>query len=179
MESLMIHSKLKPFAYVLIAAILFGCTNLTTRPDRTTFKEKHDISKESAYLNTGAKTALVIGVGDYGVQTNLKPLKTPTNDAKTIAKLLQRADFKLVGGQPLLNPNQQQMKAAVEAYRAELQKNGGVGIISIDSHGTVINGENYLLPIEPYYQTHGSPMGICVSGWGCHGLLWRVFNEGI
>ena len=46
--------------------------------------------------------------------------------------------------------DQAKIVEAVRTFVADLKKRGGVGLFYFSGHGTQIDGENYLLPVEQF-----------------------------
>ena len=93
------------------------------------------------------RIALVIG----NVQYRSAPLNNPLNDAKDIAKALEKYGFKVTHKE---NVDQRKMEQAIREFGKELRK-GGVGLFFFAGHGVQIGGRNYLIPIDAtiYKQT--------------------------
>ena len=83
--------------------------------------------------------ALVIGNAGYATA----PLINSANDAAAVAKVLERAGFKV---DLKLNASQKQMQDAVTAFGDRL-KGGGAGLFYFAGHGVQIKGRNFLLPV--------------------------------
>ena len=85
------------------------------------------------------RIALVIGNGDYEVQS----LKNPTNDAMDISKTLRSLEFNV---DLKLNASQEDMETSIQQFGEKLQGNT-VGLFYYSGHGVQHEGSNYLIPI--------------------------------
>ncbi len=83
--------------------------------------------------------ALVIGNADY----LSAPLLNPANDAAAVAKVLEKAGFKV---DLKVNATQKQMQEAVTLFGDRL-KAGGAGLFYFAGHGVQIKGRNFMLPV--------------------------------
>ena len=87
------------------------------------------------------RLALVIGNGNYA---NLPKLSNPTNDARSIADVLQKLGYKT---QLLLDASDQKIRGEVRRFASELSK-ADVALVYYAGHGAQLNGSNYLLPVD-------------------------------
>lgn len=87
------------------------------------------------------RTALVIGNANY---PNV-PLKNPTNDAKSMAIVLNQSGFDVYLCTDL---DQKTFKMVLRDFGKTLRKKGGVGLVYFAGHGLQTKGRNYLLPID-------------------------------
>lgn len=83
--------------------------------------------------------ALVIGNSNYKGAT----LKNPVNDARDIAKLLQKKKFIVI---LIMNATRKEMGKAISMFGNRL-KGSEVGLFYFAGHGMQVNGYNYLIPI--------------------------------
>ncbi|CAD5367119.1 Tetratricopeptide repeat protein [Rubrivivax sp. A210] len=83
--------------------------------------------------------ALVVGNANYANA----PLLNSTNDASAVAKVLEKAGFKV---DLRLDASQKQMQEAVTAFGDRL-KAGGAGLFYFAGHGVQIKGRNFLMPV--------------------------------
>jgi len=83
--------------------------------------------------------ALVIGNASYASA----PLTNPANDAQAVAKVLEKAGFKV---DLKINASQKQMQDAVTSFGDRL-KAGGAGLFYFAGHGVQIKGRNFMLPV--------------------------------
>ena len=83
--------------------------------------------------------ALVIGNASYATA----PLVNSANDAAAVAKVLEKAGFKV---DLRLNASQKQMQDAVTNFGDRL-KSGGAGLFYFAGHGVQIKGRNFMLPV--------------------------------
>ena len=83
--------------------------------------------------------ALVIGNAAYANA----PLVNSANDAQAVAKVLEKAGFKV---DLKINASQKQMQDAVTSFGDRL-KNGGAGLFYFAGHGVQIKGRNFMLPV--------------------------------
>jgi tetratricopeptide (TPR) repeat protein len=86
------------------------------------------------------RTALVIGNASY--QDN--PLKNSINDAEAMANALKDVGFDVI---LLENADLKQIENAIDTFHHQL-KAGGVGLFYYAGHGTQVDGENYLIPVN-------------------------------
>ncbi len=83
--------------------------------------------------------ALVVGNANYASA----PLLNSTNDATAVAKVLEKAGFKV---DLRLDASQKQLQEAVTAFGDRL-KGGGAGLFYFAGHGVQIKGRNFLMPV--------------------------------
>jgi len=83
--------------------------------------------------------ALVIGNASYATA----PLINSANDAAAVAKVLEKAGFKV---ELRLNASQKQMQDAVTDFGDRLRA-GGAGLFYFAGHGVQIKGRNFMLPV--------------------------------
>ena len=83
--------------------------------------------------------ALVIGNAGYANA----PLINSANDAQAVAKVLEKAGFKV---DLKINASQKQMQDAVTTFGDRL-KSGGAGLFYFAGHGVQIKGRNFMLPV--------------------------------
>jgi tetratricopeptide (TPR) repeat protein len=83
--------------------------------------------------------ALVVGNAAYSTA----PLLNSVNDATAVAKVLERAGFKV---DLKLNASQKQLQDAVTTFGDRL-KGGGAGLFYFAGHGVQIKGRNFLMPV--------------------------------
>ena len=83
--------------------------------------------------------ALVIGNANYASA----PLVNSANDASAVAKVLEKAGFKV---DLRLDASQKQLQDAVTAFGDRL-KAGGAGLFYFAGHGVQIKGRNFLMPV--------------------------------
>lgn len=86
------------------------------------------------------RVALVIGNDAYPAA----PLKNPVNDARAIAKSLNKLDFEVM---LRTNLNQKGMIEALREFGARLRE-GGVALFYFSGHGMQVKGRNYLIPVN-------------------------------
>ncbi len=95
-----------------------------------------------------SRTALVIGNGAY---RNLDRLANPPADAADFGRTLKDLGFAVT---VLVDATQDQMEAAVLAFRKELLKDrNGSGVFFFAGHGIQSQGVNYLVPVDADIQT--------------------------
>ncbi|BAY32255.1 peptidase C14 caspase catalytic subunit p20 [Nostoc carneum NIES-2107] len=87
------------------------------------------------------RTALVIGNSKYKLATELA---NPTNDATDIANSLRKLGFEVT---LLKDADLRQMEQAIDNFNRNLRQ-GGTGLFYYAGHGTQVDGENYLIPID-------------------------------
>lgn len=94
----------------------------------------------SASIAAESRTALVIGNSTY----KEGPLDNPVNDARAMAKTLEKEGFKVIKRE---NATQKDMIEATSAFGDELRTKGGVGLFYYAGHGMQVKGKNYLIPV--------------------------------
>ena len=99
--------------------------------------KKQDKTHDS---RTESRIALVIGNSNY----SSSPLRNPVNDARAIAKALQRLGFEVVKGE---NLSRKDMGDKILRFGQKLEGEGSVGLFYFAGHGVQVNGKNYLIPI--------------------------------
>jgi uncharacterized caspase-like protein len=87
------------------------------------------------------RLALVIGNSNYA---KLPKLSNPTNDARSIADVLQKLGYKT---QLLLDASDQNIRSEVRKFASESSK-ATVALVYYAGHGAQLNGSNYLLPVD-------------------------------
>lgn len=87
------------------------------------------------------RVALVIGNSNY---TKLPKLSNPTNDARSVADVLQKLGYKT---QLLLDASDQSVRSEVRSFAGESRK-ADVALVYYAGHGAQLNGSNYLLPVD-------------------------------
>lgn len=91
------------------------------------------------------RVALVIGNNAY----QDAPLDSPINDARDIANALTSLNFEVMVE---TDNNQQQMEEAINQFANKIQ-NGDVALFYFSGHGSQIDGQNYLIPIDENIQS--------------------------
>jgi len=89
-----------------------------------------------------SKDALIIGNGRY---LHAAVLKNPVNDALDIARTLKKLDFKV---RLLTDASKDEIETAVEEFIANLKNNKGTGLFYYAGHGSQLEGDNYLIPVD-------------------------------
>lgn len=87
-----------------------------------------------------ARTALVIGNGEYAEA----PLRNPVNDSRDMAETLKRQGFTVIH---LENADRARMRLAVREFEELLAERKGIGLFYFAGHGIQVEGRNYLVPI--------------------------------
>lgn len=94
------------------------------------------------------RTALVMGVGDYGGATykgkaipNLPGITTA--DVPHMAEKLKSLGFSVT---TVTNPTRSEAITAVDAFSARIKANPGVSLFYFSGHGGEFEGKNYLIP---------------------------------
>ena len=86
------------------------------------------------------RVALVIGNAAY----DQHPLKTPTNDADTMATALKACGFTVLKH---TNLNREEMIRVVQTFTDSI-KRSGVGLFYYSGHGFQVDDKNYLVPVD-------------------------------
>ena len=87
------------------------------------------------------RIALVIGNQNYQFYP---VLNNPRKDATDMTTELRRKGFEVI---PLLDATQMEIQSAIEKFSYKL-RGGGTGVFYYSGHGTEVDGNNYLLPID-------------------------------
>ncbi|MFM6732144.1 MAG: tetratricopeptide repeat protein [Microcystis panniformis] len=114
---------------------LVSCQNQQTQDRGITVTTNQSQSQQKQ-----RRTALVIGNVSY--QDN--PLKNSINDAEAMANALKDVGFDVI---LLENADLKQIENAIDTFHHQL-KAGGVGLFYYAGHGTQVDGENYLIPVN-------------------------------
>jgi uncharacterized caspase-like protein len=123
----------------------------------------------SPALASGGRYALVIGNSAY----KDKPLKNPANDAKDMAKALQRLGFEV---QLKTDVAQRDMEEAIREFGLRL-KRGGVGLFYFAGHGVQVQGVNYLVPVGARISSESDAKFECVDAGRVLGKMEDAGNE--
>ena len=106
------------------------------------------IGSSSIAQSTPPRTALVMGVGDYGGATykgapipNLPGITTA--DVPQMAKKLKALGFTVT---EVSNPTLSEAKSAVDAFSAKIKASPGVSLFYFSGHGGEYEGKNFLIP---------------------------------
>jgi TPR repeat protein len=86
------------------------------------------------------QVALVVGNSAY----RNRPLTNPANDARDVGARLTELGFDT---ETILDADRKQMAAAVDRFLGKLGT-GDVALFYYSGHGTEIDGENYLIPVD-------------------------------
>ncbi|TRU27689.1 MAG: tetratricopeptide repeat protein [Microcystis aeruginosa Ma_MB_S_20031200_S102D] len=114
---------------------LVSCQNQQTQDRGITVTTNQSQSQQKQ-----RRTALIIGNVSY--QDN--PLKNSINDAEAMANALKDVGFDVI---LLENADLKQIENAIDTFHHQL-KAGGVGLFYYAGHGTQVDGENYLIPVN-------------------------------
>lgn len=93
----------------------------------------------SPALNAETRSALVIGNAGY----KFSALKNPSNDARAIAKSLERMGFDV---DLKVDASWREMRRSIISFGQNLRR-GGIGLFYYAGHAVQIQGANYLIPI--------------------------------
>ncbi len=93
------------------------------------------------------RIAMVIGNSDY----EKSKLKNPVNDARSMARLLQRLDFDV---DLVTNGSRRDMVSEMNAFGRKLTQ-VDVGLFYYAGHGIQVKGRNYLIPTDAVLETEG------------------------
>jgi len=88
------------------------------------------------------RVALVVGNSAY---KNVGRLVNPTNDAKSLAAMLQSAGFDAV--QLHQNLGIRELRRAINDF-SDISRDADVAVIYYSGHGIELNGLNYLIPVD-------------------------------
>lgn len=122
-----------------------------------------------ALADTGGRYALVIGNSAYGD----KPLKNPANDARDVARSLQRLGFDV---QLKTDAKLRDVEDAIREFGLRL-KRGGVGVFYFAGHGVQVQGVNYLVPIGARLSSESDAKYECVDAGRVLGKMEDAGNE--
>jgi uncharacterized caspase-like protein len=90
--------------------------------------------------HASARTALVIGNGEYADA----PLRNPVNDSRDMAETLKQKGFTVIH---LENADRARMRLAVREFEGLLAERKGIGLFYFAGHGIQVEGRNYLVPV--------------------------------
>ena len=117
-----------------------------------------------AYDESLPRYALVIGNSNY----DFAPLKNPVNDARDVAKNLQKLRYKTTLATDL-NPEQFRQTVA-EFYRSIVEDNA-VSVFYYAGHGIQLQNTNYLIPVDVPIQ---SPKELIDSAYSINNLITEL-----
>ena len=123
--------------------------------------------------NAAKRIALIIGNSDYKYSGRLD---NPSNDAHLLASTFRSAAFDVEVRTDL---SQKAMKTAFKQYVERLRKAGpdAVGLFYFSGHGTQVNGQNYLLPVDANIESEGEVDAEAVSANSLMALLEEAKNN--
>lgn len=113
---------------IRILAVLLGAMLLLAAPMHQALAEK--------------RVALVIGNSNY---QKVPKLTNPTNDAASVATLLQTAGFDVVQARRDLNASD--MRRAIRDFTDQVQ-GAAMAVVFYAGHGIEFDGVNYLIPVD-------------------------------
>ena len=90
--------------------------------------------------HAAGRVALVIGNASY----KEAPLRNPVNDARAMAKTLERLGFEVIR---LENANRVEMERAIIEFTGRLGEDAS-GLFYYAGHGVQVTGRNYLIPVD-------------------------------
>ena len=93
-----------------------------------------------AHAQKAKRVALLIGNASYSVGR----LSNPPGDVREMESALKAVGFHV---QTVLNANQNAMKRAVRDF-GNLAQGADIAFLYYSGHGTQVNGENYLIPVQ-------------------------------
>lgn len=123
----------------------------------------------SQALAAPGRYALVIGNSAY----KNKPLKNPANDAKDMARTLERLGFDV---QLKTDVSLRDMEEAIRLFGDRL-KRGGVGLFYYAGHGVQVQGVNYLVPVNSNVSSESDAKFECVDAGRVLGKMEDAGNE--
>ena len=129
--------RLKPLLTYTAVLLMSSC--VAAGPGKRSFVPKNP--KRGLERTSDVQVALVIGNNDY----QYSRLRNPVNDATDMAKILEQTGFEVI---LKTNASQKQMDEAINHFKNRLLSTQGIGLFFFAGHGTQVNGENYLLPID-------------------------------
>jgi uncharacterized caspase-like protein len=122
-----------------------------------------------AFAAPGGRYALVIGNSAYPD----KPLKNPANDARDVARALERLGFDV---QLKTDAKLREIEEAIGQFGAKLRR-GGVGLFYYAGHGVQVQGVNYLVPIGARLSSESDVKYECVDAGRVLGKMEDAGNE--
>jgi len=122
-----------------------------------------------ALAGNSGRYALVIGNSAYGD----KPLKNPANDARDVARTLERLGFDV---QLKTDAKLREIEESIRDFGVKL-KRGGVGLFYYAGHGVQVQGVNYLVPIGARLATESDAKYECVDAGRVLGKMEDAGNE--
>ncbi|MBB6482648.1 SUMF1/EgtB/PvdO family nonheme iron enzyme [Spirochaeta isovalerica] len=93
-------------------------------------------------LFSQAKTALIIGNGDY---KHFSTLSNPVDEARDMRNALQRIGFEVI---LLTDGTEDEIYDAITLFEDKLKAKGGLALFHYGGHGVQVNGSNYLIPVN-------------------------------
>ena len=90
------------------------------------------------------RVALVVGNSDYEDTRVLRDLSNPANDARDIAEVLERLDFRVT---TKVNASYAEFREALRQLARESKK-ATISLLFYAGHGVEVEGVNYLLPVD-------------------------------
>ena len=120
------------FSFALALTLLLALPALAA-PDR-------GVSAQTRERAGGKRVALVIGNGAYKTGR----LKNPVNDARAMARVLERLGFQVTKGEDL---SLSQMRRSIDRFGLHL-RGAEVGLFYYAGHGIQVEGRNYLIPVD-------------------------------
>lgn len=136
--------------YFLVVLLVSACsnhaTNLADKASQISNHTEHGTKKNPEYTNelTNSQQALVIGNSEY----EYSPLGNSINNAKDMADRLRQMGFSVT---LKTNLNHQAMVKDIREFGQRLsatQTPESVGLFYFAGHGTQVNEQNFLLPIN-------------------------------
>ncbi|OIN98141.1 MAG: hypothetical protein AUJ49_13800 [Desulfovibrionaceae bacterium CG1_02_65_16] len=122
-----------------------------------------------AQAASNGRYALVIGNSAYGD----KPLKNPANDARDVARALERLGFDV---QLKTDAKLRDIEESIRDFGLKL-KRGGVGLFYYAGHGVQVQGVNYLVPIGARLSSESDVKYECVDAGRVLGKMEDAGNE--
>lgn len=128
-----------------------------------------ELAKDGSGVNKSARVALIIGNSAYPQA----PLANPANDASDLAYALEKKGFDVLVRE---NVGERGLKEAVAAFANHLKK-GGVGLFFFAGHGTQLNDENQLVPVDASLNSSEDMLSKSVSAEYVLDLMSKAGNR--
>ena len=136
----------KTLTLLVLLSQFFSATTINAEQESTRDLQRVPLAAPSQTdVSDAERIALVIGNSDY----EHKPLKNPKNDAKDMARVLEKLGFEVIVG---IDQDKRKMERSVNQFRQRLQASGGVGFFYYAGHGAQYKNSNYLIPLDSEIQ---------------------------
>lgn len=95
------------------------------------------------------RIALVIGNQNYDEKCGFKPLRTPENDAKTIASILkEKMGFELIEDKAFLNVDRRTLETAINDFLDKCDTTVDIALLYYSGHGVSYEKDDCIIPLD-------------------------------